>query len=149
MIDESGVITMNIVEVPASDTFSYLFGYKTDDNGDRCYDAAGTYMMSDFLDPLGMLGLLYPSSNACEGGMNESLWTNKDADDLLAKAYLTTDDAEKMNYYTDAYKIFADELPYLGLYNSADVYAVSDKFTYDPSPMFWYNFSYADVHLAK
>ena len=54
-----------------------------------------------------------------------------------------------MGYYTDAYKIFADECPYLGFYTSSDVYAVSDKFTYDPSPMFWYNFSYADVHVAK
>ena len=55
----------------------------------------------------------------------------------------------KEGYYTDAYKIFADECPYLGLYTSSDVYAVSDKFTYDPSTMFWYNFSYADVHVAK
>lgn len=149
MVDESGSITMNIVEVPASDTFSYLFGYKTDDNGDRCYDAMGTYMMSDFLDPIGMLGLLYSGSNACEGGMNESLWVNQEADDFLSKSYLTTDNSEKMNYYTEAYKIYADAVPYLGLYSSSDVYAINKKFTYEPSCMFWYNFSYADIHLAE
>ena len=142
-------ITMNLVEVPDSDIFSYMFGYKTKDNGERYYNAVGTYMMSDFLDPMGMLKTLYAGSNACEGGTNETLWTSTEADGLLDKAAQTTDDAEKMGYYTDAYKIFADECPYLGLYTSSDVYAVSDKFTYDPSPMFWYNFSYADVHVAK
>jgi hypothetical protein len=149
MVDASGSITMNLVEVPDSDIFSYMFGYKTKDNGERYYNAVGTYMMSDFLDPMGMLKTLYAGSNACEGGTNETLWSSTEADGLLAKAAQTTDDAEKMGYYTDAYKIFADECPYLGLYTSSDVYAVSDKFTYDPSPMFWYNFSYADVHVAK
>jgi oppA1 len=149
MVDASGSITMNLVEVPDSDIFSYMFGYKTKDNGERYYNAVGTYMMSDFLDPMGMLKTLYAGSNACEGGTNETLWTSAEADGLLDKAAQTTDDAEKMGYYTDAYKIFADECPYLGLYTSSDVYAVSDKFTYDPSPMFWYNFSYADVHVAK
>lgn len=149
MVDASGAITMNLVEVPDSDIFSYMFGYKTKDNGERYYNAVGTYMMSDFLDPMGMLKTLYAGSNACEGGTNETLWTSTEADGLLDKAAQTTDDAEKMGYYTDAYKIFADECPYLGLYTSSDVYAVSDKFTYDPSPMFWYNFSYADVHVAK
>ena len=149
MVDASGSITMNLVEVPDSDIFSYMFGYKTKDNGERYYNAVGTYMMSDFLDPMGMLKTLYAGSNACEGGTNETLWTSTEADGLLDKAAQTTDDAEKMGYYTDAYKIFADECPYLGLYTSSDVYAVSDKFTYDPSPMFWYNFSYADVHVAK
>ena len=149
MVDASGSITMNLVEVPASDIFSYMFGYKTKDNGERYYNAVGTYMMSDFLDPMGMLKTLYAGSNACEGGTNETLWSSTEADGLLAKAAQTTDDAEKMGYYTDAYKIFADQCPYLGLYTSSDVYAVSDKFTYDPSPMFWYNFSYADVHVAK
>lgn len=132
-----------------SDIFSYMFGYKTKDNGERYYNAVGTYMMSDFLDPMGMLKTLYAGSNACEGGTNETLWSSTEADGLLDKAAQTTDDAEKMGYYTDAYKIFADECPYLGLYTSSDVYAVSDKFTYDPSPMFWYNFSYADVHVSK
>lgn len=149
MVDASGSITMNLVEVPDSDIFSYMFGYKTKDNGERYYNAVGTYMMSDFLDPMGMLKTLYAGSNVCEGGTNETLWTSTEADGLLDKAAQTTDDAEKMGYYTDAYKIFADECPYLGLYTSSDVYAVSDKFTYDPSPMFWYNFSYADVHVAK
>lgn len=149
MVDASGSITMNLVEVPDSDIFSYMFGYKTKDNGERYYNAVGTYMMSDFLDPMGMLKTLYAGSNACEGGTNETLWTSTEADGLLDKAAQTTDDAEKMGYYTDAYKIFADECPYLGFYTSSDVYAVSDKFTYDPSPMFWYNFSYADVHVAK
>ena len=149
MVDASGSITMNLVEVPDSDIFSYMFGYKTKDNGERYYNAVGTYMMSDFLDPMGMLKTLYAGSNACEGGTNETLWSSTEADGLLDKAAQTTDDAEKMGYYTDAYKIFADQCPYLGLYTSSDVYAVSDKFTYDPSPMFWYNFSYADVHVAK
>ncbi len=149
MVDASGSITMNLVEVPDSDIFSYMFGYKVKDNGERYYNAVGTYMMSDFLDPMGMLKTLYAGSNACEGGTNETLWTSTGADELLNKAAQSSDDSEKMGYYTDAYKIYADECPYLGLYTSSDVYAVSDKFTYDPSPMFWYNFSYADVHLAK
>ena len=149
MVDESGKITMNIVEVPDSDIFSYMFGYKVDDNGDRSYDAVGTYMMSDFLDPIGFLSTMYSSANACEGGTNEALYSNADTDALLAKAALTTDDTEKMGYYTEAYKIFADEVPYLSLYSSSDVYALNNKYTYTPSPMFWYNFSYADFKLAK
>lgn len=149
MIDKSGKITMNIVEVPDSDIFSYMFGYKVDENGERYYDAVGTYMMADYLDPMGMFYMMYSSNNVCEGGTNEALWSSTEADELLSKAILTNDDGEKMNYYTEAYKIYADECPYLAMYSSSDIYALSNKFTYTPSPMFWYNFSYTDFHIAE
>jgi len=148
MIDASGSITMNIVEVAASEIFSYMFGYNVDENGDRYYDAVGTYWMSDFLDPIGVFNPLYGSENIYEGGTNQALWSSAEADEYISSASVTSDYSEKMANYTEAYKIYADECPYLALYSVLDTYAVNNGFSYTPSPMFWYNFTYADFHTA-
>ena len=149
MIDASGSITMNIVEVPSSEYFSYMYGYTLDENENRYYDAVGTYMMSDYLDPYGLLGTMYLGSNAVQGGTNQALWTNAEADGYLDAALSSDDVSVKMDNYTKAYRIYADECPYLDLYTGIDTYALNTNFTYTPSPMFWYNFTYADVHTAK
>lgn len=149
MIDASGSITMNIVEVPSSEYFSYMYGYTLDENENRYYDAVGTYMMSDYLDPYGLLGTMYLDSNAVQGGTNQALWTNAEADGYLDAALSSDDVSVKMDNYTKAYRIYADECPYLDLYTGIDTYALNTNFTYTPSPMFWYNFTYADVHTAK
>ena len=146
-IDSSGMITMNIVEVPASDIFSYMYGYNLDEDGTRCYNAVGTYWMSDFLDPIGVFSPLYGSSSIGEGGTNMALWSNEEADSLLAAATAADDDAGKMDSYTKAYAVFAEEVPYIGLYALQDSYALNNKFSYTPSPMFWYNFTYADFSV--
>lgn len=149
MIDASGSITMNIVEVPSSEYFSYMYGYTLDENGSRYYDAVGTYMMSDYLDPFGLLGTMYLGANAVQGGTNQALWVNDEADGYLNAALAASDDSAKMENYTKAYKIYAEECPYLDLYTGLDTYALNNRFTYEPSPMFWYNFTYADVHTAE
>lgn len=145
-VDASGLITMNIVEVPTSDFFSYMYGYITDDDGNKCYDAGGIYWMSDFLDPIGFFNPLYASANVGEGGTNMAGYENATVDELLASASSSGDDTEKMGYYTQAYEIFADEIPYIGLYCLQDSYAVRDTYSYTPSSMLWYNFSYANIH---
>ena len=76
-------------------------------------------------------------------------WTNETADSLLSSASAATTNEEKMDYYTQAYEIFADEIPYIGLYSLQDSYAVNNKFSYTPSPMLWYNFTYADFSIAQ
>lgn len=149
MIDASGSITMNIVEVPSSEYFSYMYGYTLDENKNRYYDAVGTYMMSDYLDPYGLLGTMYLGGNAVQGGTNQALWINEEADGYLNAALSSNDVSVKMDNYTKAYKIYAEECPYLNLYTGIDTYALNTGFTYSPSPMFWYNFTYADVHTAK
>lgn len=146
-IDASGLITMNIVEVASSDIFSYMYGYNLDEDGSRCYNAAGTYWMSDYLDPIGVLSPLYASSNIGEGGTNMALWSNTEVDSLFSAATLTDDDTEKMSYYTQAYSVMADEVPYIGLYALQDTYALNNNFSYTPSSMFWYNFTYADFSV--
>lgn len=148
-VDASGVITMNIIEIPSSDFFSYMYGYTKQDDGDVYYDAGGIYWMSDYLDPIGFFNPLYASSNIGEGGTNMAAWTNETADSLLSSASAATTNEEKMDYYTQAYEIFADEIPYIGLYSLQDSYAVNNKFSYTPSPMLWYNFTYADFSVAK
>ena len=92
---------------------------------------------------------MYLGSNAVQGGTNQALWTNAEADGYLDAALSSDDVSVKMDNYTKAYKIYADECPYLDLYTGIDTYALNTNFTYTPSPMFWYNFTYADVHTAK
>lgn len=148
-VDASGVITMNIVEVPTSDFFSYMYGYTTEDDGSVCYDAGGIYWMSDYLDPIGFFSPLYSSSCIGEGGTNMAAWSDPKADELLASASAAATDEEKMNYYTQAYSIFADEVPYVGLYSLKDSYAINNRYSFAPSPMLWYNFTYADISVNK
>lgn len=148
-VDASGLITMNIVEVPTSDFFSYMYGYTTEEDGSVCYDAGGIYWMSDYLDPIGFFNPLYSSSCIGEGGTNMAAWSDLKADELLSAASTATTDEEKMNYYTQAYSIFADQVPYVGLYSLEDSYAINNKYSYTPSPMLWYNFTYADVSVNQ
>lgn len=146
-VNASGLITMNIVEIPSSDFFSYMYNYVTDEDGTPCYNAGGIYWMSDYLDPIGFLSPLYSSMFTGEGGTNMAQYSNPEVDDLLSKASVATTDAEKVGYYTEAYSIVVDDVPYAGLYSLQDSYAVSKKFSYTPNPMLWYSFTYADFSL--
>lgn len=146
-VNASGLITMNIVEVPSSDFFSYMYGYIADDDGTPCYNAGGIYWMSDYLDPIGFLSPLYSSAFTGEGGTNMAQYINSDVDALLNKAAVAVTDSEKVNYYTNIYAIVTDDVPYCGLYSLQDSYAISNKFSYTPNPMLWYSFTYADFKV--
>lgn len=146
-VNASGNITMNIVEIPSSDFFSYMYGYVTDDDGTPCYNAGGIYWMSDYLDPIGFLSPLYSSAFTGAGGTNMAQYSNSTVDELLNKAAVAVNDSEKVDYYTNVYSIITDDVPYSGLYSLQDSYAVSNKLSYTPNPMLWYSFTYADFKV--
>lgn len=150
MIKESGLpITVNIVEYQNSDSFSISYGYTTDDDGHRVYDALMTGWVSDWLDPTGyMANCLYGKSNYA-GGANKSAYSSDQFDDLLHQSYLTSDDAQRSELMLNAMKIAVEDCPVDTLYETKDTYIINDKFEYEEGPNFFWNFSVANVHLKK
>lgn len=148
MVGEIG-IKMNIKEILSADMFSYLYGFNEDENGNRPYQAFGSSWVSDYLDPVGNLKTMFHSSNTVPGCANQAMWKNADFDALIDKSYETTDDSKRVEYFIEASKIAADDCAYIPLYVPESVYAVSDKFTFTPSPQSFWNFSYTDFQVNK
>ena len=137
------------MEYQNSDSFSISYGYTTDDEGHRVYDALMTGWVSDWLDPTGyMANCLYGKSNYA-GGANKSAYSNEQFDDLLHQSYLTSDDAQRSELMLNAMKIAVEDCPVDTLYETKDTYIINDKFEYEEGPNFFWNFSVANVHLKK
>lgn len=148
MIKESGLpITVNIIEYQSSESFSISYGYSVDENGYRIYDALMTGWISDWLDPTGYLkNCLYGGSNY-QGGANKSAYNSTEFDELLKASYLLTDDAKRSELMLQAMGVAVEDCPVDTLYEVLDTYAISNEFTYEASPNFFWNFTVADIHL--
>ena len=148
MIKESGLpITMNIVEIQNSDSFSVSYGYSLDAEGHRVYDMLYTGWVSDWLDPTGyMRNCLWSGSNY-QGGANKAAYSNEEFDSLLDQSYLEMDDQVRSDLMLQAMEIAVDDCPYVPIYESQDTYIINDRFDYEEGPNFFWNFSVANVHL--
>lgn len=142
-------ITMNIKEILMADAFTYLYGFNADEQGHRPYAAFNGSWVSDYIDPIGNLKTLFHSSNTAPGCANQAMWTNSEFDELINKSYLTTDENERLGYFIDAAKIAAADCAYVPLYAPETVYALSNKFSYEPSPQNFWNFSYKDISVKE
>ena len=138
-------ITMNIVKILESDSFTYSYGYNADEEGHRPYQALAGGWISDYVDPVGQLKTVYHSDATATGGANKAMWKNTEFDDLINKSYLTTDDNKRLEYFLEATKIASEACPYIALYEKDTLYALNKNFTYTPSPQDFWNFSYANV----
>jgi len=69
------------------------------------------------------------------GGNNRAQWCNKEFDDIVKKAKVTSDQAERTKLYTQAQEVFKREAPWVTLDHSTVVMPMSKKvigFTQDP-----------------
>ncbi len=86
---------------------AYLLGW-TGDNG----------------DPDNFLDILLTIHSATIPAQNRAAWKNKEFSDLVAKAKITTNIAERTKLYKKAQVIFADQAPWVTIANSLVVEAV-------------------------
>lgn len=149
MVKEANIgIVVNIVELQPSDLYNYEYGLNADENGHRPYQAYYSGWVSDYLDPVGYYKQLLHSSNKAQGGANQAMYANSDFDNLIDASYKTSDEKERLNDFINAAKIASDDCPYVPLYELNDLYVLSDKFTFSPSPQAFWNFSFRDFKLA-
>ncbi len=147
MIKESGLpITMNIIEIQNSESYSISYGYTVDDDGYRVYDMFSTGWVSDWLDPTGyMKNCLYGGSNY-QGGANKAAYTSEAFDSLLKQSYLESDDSVRSELMLEAMEVAVEDCPYVPLYESKDTYIISNDFEYEEGVNFFWNFTVANVH---
>jgi dipeptide transport system substrate-binding protein len=102
--------------------------------------AAGEHEMlllgwtSDNADPDNILGLLLGCQGAA-GGANRARWCNKDYDDMVTRARITSDIAERTQLYRQAQVLFKQEAPWVTMNHSVAFMVLRDRvknFRIDP-----------------
>ena len=94
--------------------------------------AAGEHAMlllgwtSDNADPDNILGLLLGCQGAA-GGANRARWCNKDYDDLVNRARVTSDIATRTQLYRQAQVLFKEEAPWVTMNHSVTFMVVRDR----------------------
>jgi peptide/nickel transport system substrate-binding protein len=68
-----------------------------------------------------------PLDKICTNGYNESRWSNKDLDDLIAQAGVTADTAKRKEIYSKISQIFLDQGPIIIPYFAPLIGVVSNK----------------------
>jgi len=99
-------------------------------------------------DPDNFLSVLLSCAAATPGGANRAFWCNKEFSDLLAKAKVTSDQAERTKLYEEAQVIFKDQAPWATLAHSTQYVPMSSKVTgFVQSPLG--DFVFDTVDLAE
>ncbi len=88
------------------------------------HDACLLGWTGDNGDPDNFLDVLLTSHAAKIPVSNRAAWKNKEFDELVAKAKVTTDIAERTRLYEQAQEVFAREVPWVVIANSVVVEAV-------------------------
>ncbi len=97
-------------------------------------------------DPDNFLNVLLSCQAAGEGGANRSHWCNEEFSDLLAKAALSSDIAERTRLYEQAQVIFKDQAPWLTIDHSTVFMPMSTKVTgYVMNPLGTHAFDMVDI----
>ena len=150
MVQQADIgISMNIVQIQDGDLFNYQYGLNLDADGHRPYAAYVNGWVSDYLDPVGYLKTLFHSANKAPGAANQAMWSDEEFDKLIDHSYTTTDDKERLDDFLAAAKIEAEACAYVPLEAVNDIYVLNDKYTFEPSPQAFWNFSFRDFSLAK
>ncbi|RXT07911.1 ABC transporter substrate-binding protein [Ammoniphilus sp. CFH 90114] len=105
---------------------------------ERSYNMVVTQWSADFPDPLGNLYPIFHSSQTSEGGVNYANYVNPIMDELIEGALENTDEARRAEQMMSAYRIIAEELPWLVLSHPKQTMVTrTDLLGYELSPL-WY-----------
>jgi dipeptide transport system substrate-binding protein len=97
-------------------------------------------------DPDNFMGVLLGCAGAEDGGSNRAHWCNKDFDDLIQKAKVTADQAERAKLYEQAQVIFKEQGPWATLGHSTVFVPMSTKVTgYVMDPLGLHHFDGVDI----
>lgn len=86
------------------------------------FDISRSAWIGDYTDPNTFLDMFVTN-----GGNNNTGWTNKSYDDLIAKAASETDHAKRFELFKEAEKILLEELPVAPIYTYTNKKLVSEK----------------------
>ena len=86
------------------------------------FDISRSAWIGDYTDPNTFLDMFVTN-----GGNNNTGWTNKSYDDLIAKAASETDPAKRFELFKRAEKILLEELPVAPIYTYTNKKLVSEK----------------------
>lgn len=86
------------------------------------YDVARAGWIGDYPDPNTFLDMF-----VTDGGNNQTGWSNKEYDELIAKAARTPDEKQRFSYFKQAEEILLKELPILPIYFYTKPRLVSGK----------------------
>lgn len=99
-------------------------------------------------DPDNFLAVLLSCAAAAEGGANRAFWCNEDFSDLLQKAKVTSDVAERTKLYEQAQVIFKEQAPWFTIAHSTQYVPMSKKVSgFVMSPLG--DFTFEAVDLAE
>ncbi|WP_136682458.1 ABC transporter substrate-binding protein [Falsirhodobacter xinxiangensis] len=97
-------------------------------------------------DPDNFLAVLLGCAATGDGGANRAQWCNKEFDDLLQQAKVTSDQAERTKLYEEAQVVFKRENPWATLAHSTVFMPMSSKVTgYIMDPLGTHNFTGVDI----
>ncbi|MBS0564784.1 MAG: ABC transporter substrate-binding protein [Proteobacteria bacterium] len=97
-------------------------------------------------DPDNFMGVLLGCAGAGEGGSNRAHWCYKPFDDLIQKAKVTSDMAERTKLYEEAQVVFKEQAPWATIAHSTVFMPMSKKVSgYVMDPLGLHDFSGVDV----
>ncbi|SNX70184.1 dipeptide transport system substrate-binding protein [Cereibacter ovatus] len=97
-------------------------------------------------DPDNFLAVLLGCAATGDGGANRAQWCNKEFDDLIQKAKVTSDPAERTRLYEEAQLVFKRENPWATLAHSTVFMPMSKKVSgYVMDPLGTHNFTGVDI----
>ncbi|WP_253200759.1 ABC transporter substrate-binding protein [Clostridium sp. CF012] len=99
-------------------------------------------------DPSG----IFSAKQAELGGYNAGNWINPQSQKLMADALKTTDTKERMKLYGEWFKLFTEEVPYILLDQSKEMWAVSSRvkgISLSPYIKFTYQIAEAELIVPK
>jgi len=97
-------------------------------------------------DPDNFLGVLLGCAGAVDGGSNRAHWCNKDFEDLIQKAKVTADQAERTKLYEQAQVVFKEQAPWATLDHSTVFMPMGKNVTgYVMDPLGLHDFSTVDI----
>lgn len=138
-------VTVNIVEILNSESYGYAYGYTLDENNKRFYDIYGTGWISDYLDPIGYLKPFYSSRSIYAGGANQAVYRNDEVDALIDSLYGLNDDKDRAAAEIEAFRIAAEDAPYITLYEQVQPYALNNMYSLTEGPAWFWNFQVTDI----
>ena len=97
-------------------------------------------------DPDNFLSVLLSCAGAAPGGANRAFWCSEEFSALLAKAKVSSDQAERTKLYEEAQVIFKDQAPWFTIAHSTQYVPMSNKVTgFVQSPLGDYTFDTVDI----
>lgn len=138
-------VTVNINEMLKSESYEISYGYKLDENGNRLYDIYCTGWLSDYLDPIGYLKPFWSSKSIYAGGANQAVYSNAEVDQYIDSVYSLNDDKERAAAEIEAFRLAAEDAPYITLYDYDQPYALNSDYSLAEGPAWFWNFQVTDI----